>query len=91
LAEEQLLRGQACFDRLAEPDVVGDEDVRAREGATPRPRLRPLDRTFWMILSRVGSRWTEALVVVNARRSSAGIGVGSSASGSGGHVGRGYW
>jgi hypothetical protein len=32
--------------------------------ATPRPRLRPLDRAFWAVLSRAWSRWAETLVIV---------------------------
>ena len=30
----------------------------------PRPRLSPLDRTFWVVLSRLWPRWKEHLVVV---------------------------
>jgi hypothetical protein len=29
-----------------------------------RPQLRPLDRAFWVVLSRVWSRWAEALAIV---------------------------
>jgi hypothetical protein len=32
--------------------------------ATPRPRLHPVDRAFWAVLSRIWSRWAEALVIV---------------------------
>jgi putative transposase len=32
--------------------------------AAPRPRLRPVDRAFWVVLSRAWSRWAETLVVV---------------------------
>ncbi len=32
--------------------------------ATPRPRLRPVDRAFWVVLSHTWSRWTDTLVVV---------------------------
>jgi putative transposase len=32
--------------------------------AAPRPRLRPVDRAFWVVLSRTWSRWTDTLVVV---------------------------
>jgi hypothetical protein len=32
--------------------------------STPRPRLRPTDRAFWLLLSRIWSRWTDTLVVV---------------------------
>ncbi len=30
----------------------------------PRPRLRPLDRVFWVFLSRLWPRWKDALVIV---------------------------
>lgn len=29
-----------------------------------RPRLRPVDRAFWAVLSRTWSRWTDALIIV---------------------------
>jgi hypothetical protein len=32
--------------------------------ATPRPKLRPVDRAFWMVLSRGWSRWTDVLAIV---------------------------
>ena len=32
--------------------------------ATPRPRLRPIDRAFWVIVSRLRSRWAECLAIV---------------------------
>jgi putative transposase len=31
---------------------------------TARPQLRPVDRAFWVVLSRVWSRWAEALALV---------------------------
>jgi hypothetical protein len=32
--------------------------------ATPRPRLHPVDRAFWVALSRLWSRWTDVLAIV---------------------------
>jgi transposase InsO family protein len=32
--------------------------------ATARPRLRPIDRAFWVTASRLWSRWADALVIV---------------------------
>ena len=29
-----------------------------------RPRLRPLDRAFWVVLSRTWSRWADVLAIV---------------------------
>jgi putative transposase len=30
----------------------------------PRPPLRPIDRAFWVVVSRVWSRWADALAIV---------------------------
>ncbi len=30
----------------------------------PQPRLHPLDRVFWVFLSRLWPRWKDALVIV---------------------------
>jgi putative transposase len=32
--------------------------------ATPRPRLRPIDRAFWAFLSQTWSRWADVLAIV---------------------------
>jgi len=32
--------------------------------ATPRPKLRPIDRAFWVTLSRLWGRWADALAIV---------------------------
>src|SRR5450432_1973265 len=32
--------------------------------ANPRPRLRPIDRAFWVVVSRVWSRWADSLAIV---------------------------
>ena len=32
--------------------------------ARPRPRLRPIDRAFWILLSRTWSRWADVLAIV---------------------------
>ena len=38
--------------------------VLKRERPRPRPRLHPLDRVFWVFLSRLRPRWKDALVIV---------------------------
>jgi hypothetical protein len=38
--------------------------VLKRERPRPRPRLHPLDRVFWVFLSRLWPRWKDALVIV---------------------------
>src|ERR1019366_8705180 len=30
----------------------------------PRPRLRPIDRAFWVVISRIWSRWADTLAIV---------------------------
>jgi putative transposase len=32
--------------------------------ARPRPQLRPIDRAFWVVISRVWARWSDALAIV---------------------------
>ncbi len=32
--------------------------------ATPRPRLGPIDRAFWVVVSRSWSRWADSLAIV---------------------------
>lgn len=32
--------------------------------STPRPRLRPIDRAFWVVLSRTWRRWADVLAIV---------------------------
>ncbi len=32
--------------------------------ATPRPWLRPIDRAFWVVVSRILSRWADSLAIV---------------------------
>ncbi len=39
-------------------------EVLNRERPRPRLRLRPLDRVFWVFLSRLWPRWKDALVIV---------------------------
>jgi hypothetical protein len=48
-----------------------------------RPRIRATDRLLWIALRRLWSRWTEVLLFVNPRRSSAGIERASGSTGRG--------
>ena len=56
--------------------------------ATPRPRLRPIDRAFWVIVSRMWSRWAECLAIVQPATVIGGIGAASLG---GGRGSRGPW
>ncbi len=40
------------------------QQVAVLKRETPRPRLHPLDRVFWVFLSRLWPRWKDALVIV---------------------------
>ncbi len=40
------------------------QQLAIHQRATPRPQLRPIDRMFWIALSRVWSRWSDALAIV---------------------------
>ncbi len=40
------------------------QQVAALKRDKPRPRLRPLDRVFWVYLFRLWPRWKDALVIV---------------------------
>jgi putative transposase len=40
------------------------QQVAVLRRAAPRRRLRPVDRAFWVVLSRTWSRWAETVVIV---------------------------
>jgi putative transposase len=49
---------------LALENLALRQQLAALRRSTPRPRLRPTDRAFWLLLSEVWSRWADALIVV---------------------------
>jgi putative transposase len=49
---------------LALENLALRQQLAAMHQSTPRPRLRPTDRAFWLLLSRIWSRRTDTLVVV---------------------------
>jgi len=49
---------------LALENLALRQQLAALHRSTPRPRPRLTDRAFWLLLSRIGSRWADALVVV---------------------------
>ena len=50
---------------LAREVLALRQQVATLKRKRPRPRLRPLDRLFWVLLRQLGSRWAEALIIVN--------------------------
>jgi hypothetical protein len=44
--------------------VVLRQQLAVLKRARPRPPLRPVDRAFWVVVSRVWSRWADALAIV---------------------------
>ena len=49
---------------LVAENLVLRQQLAILRRVTPRPRLRPIDRAFWVVVSRVWSRWADALVIV---------------------------
>jgi hypothetical protein len=49
---------------LALENLVLRQQLATLRQSAPRLRLRPIDRAFWALLSRIWSRWADALVVV---------------------------
>ena len=49
---------------LVAENLVLRQQLAILRRATPRPRLRPIDRAFWVMVARVWSRWAECLATV---------------------------
>jgi hypothetical protein len=49
---------------LVAENLVLRQQLAILRRATPRPRLRRIDRAFWLVASRVWSRWAECLAIV---------------------------
>jgi transposase InsO family protein len=47
---------------LVAENLVLRQQLAILRRANPRPRLRPIDRAFWVVVSRVWSRWTDSFV-----------------------------
>jgi putative transposase len=63
-----ILRSAIALFRSREDQAIVELALRQQLAVyvhkRPRPRLSPLDRTFWVTLSRLWPRWRSALVVV---------------------------
>ena len=49
---------------LALENLALRQQLAALRRSTPRVRLRPTDRAFWVGLSQIWSRWSDAIVIV---------------------------
>jgi transposase InsO family protein len=49
---------------LVAENLVLRQQLAILRRATPRPRLRPIDRAFWILVSRRWLRWAECLAIV---------------------------
>jgi transposase InsO family protein len=49
---------------LVAENLVLRQQLAILRRATPRPRLQPIDRAFWILVSRLWSRWAECLAIV---------------------------
>jgi transposase InsO family protein len=73
--------GPPCARRVLRPrpslvleNLALGQQLAILRRSVPRPRLRPVDRAFWVIRSRTWSRWVEALLLgleISAGRPSA--------------------
>jgi hypothetical protein len=71
-------RSDTACEILALPQLVA---VLKRK--RPRPLLKAIHRLFWTALRRLGSRWSEVLVIVKPERSSLGTAPASVSMGAG--------
>jgi len=49
---------------LVAENLVLRQQLAILRRATPRPRLRPIDRALWVVVCRLWSRWSDALAIV---------------------------
>ena len=49
---------------LVAENLVLRQQLAVLKRERPRPPLRPIDRAFWVVASRVWSRWSDALAIV---------------------------
>ena len=54
--------------RLALEAVALRQQLAVYKRKQPRPKLRPSDRLFWVVLRRVCKNWSEALILVKQVR-----------------------
>ena len=52
-----------CRLRLAAENLALRQQVAIYKHSVKRPKLRPRDRFFWVLLSRIWSNWRSALAI----------------------------
>ncbi len=69
LALLEAIVGAVCAAFRPRASLVAEnlalrQQVTVLQRRTARPRLTPIDRAFWVVLSRIWSRWTDVLAIV---------------------------
>src|SRR6516162_11560576 len=59
-----LLRGVPTQRALVLENLALRHQLAVLQRSAPRPRLRPSDRVLWVLLSRLGRGWGEAVAIV---------------------------
>ena len=59
-----LVRGVRTHRALVLENVALRHQLAVLQRTAPRPRLRPSDRLFWVLLSRLWHGWAEAVAIV---------------------------
>jgi putative transposase len=59
-----LLAGLRPRASLVAENLALRQQLAVLRRQTSRPQLRPVDRAFWVVLSRIWSRWADALAIV---------------------------
>ena len=59
-----LLRGVRTHRTLVLENVALRHQLAVLQRTAPRPRLRPSDRLFWILLSRLWRGWAEVVAIV---------------------------
>jgi putative transposase len=61
---DALIAGFRSRASLVVEILVLRQQLAVLKRCRPRPQLRPIDRAFWVVVSRVWSRWADALAIV---------------------------
>jgi hypothetical protein len=59
-----LVRAGSSRRKLLLENLALRQQIAVLKATHPRSRLRPVDKFFWVLLSRVGCSWKQALIIV---------------------------